>query len=130
MGQEPSDRGGRSRRGRVPQCRPELHQDSGGRFVARAVIDNVSPAMAVAREEASARSSRCLRSTPTRKHSPLAVADDTDCGPAATVWSHGIDRALTPARGVRAGTVAVNGPDAEHASSLPRPDRDSDVEGS
>ncbi|GHH62671.1 aldehyde dehydrogenase family protein [Streptomyces umbrinus] len=32
--------------------RPELHQDSGGWFVARAVIDNVSPAMAVARDEA------------------------------------------------------------------------------
>ncbi|MFG2351103.1 aldehyde dehydrogenase family protein [Streptomyces phaeochromogenes] len=60
----------------------------------------------------------------------LAIADDTVCGPAATVWSHDIDRALTPARDVRAGTVAVNGPDAEHASLLPRPDRDSGVEGS
>lgn len=60
----------------------------------------------------------------------LGIANDTHCGPAATAWSHHIDRALTPARGVRAGTVAVNGPDAEHASLLPRPDRDSDVEGS
>ncbi|MEU9780339.1 aldehyde dehydrogenase family protein [Streptomyces phaeochromogenes] len=51
VGQEPSDRGGRSRRGRVLERRPELHQDSGGWFVAPAVIDNVSPAMAVAREE-------------------------------------------------------------------------------
>ncbi|MFD3373954.1 MULTISPECIES: aldehyde dehydrogenase family protein [unclassified Streptomyces] len=59
----------------------------------------------------------------------LAIANDTDCGPAATVWSHDVDRALKPARAVRAGTVAVNGPDAEHASSLPRPDRDSTVEG-
>ncbi|MEU9954861.1 hypothetical protein [Streptomyces sp. NPDC050982] len=53
----------------------------------------------------------------------------TDRGPAATAWSHGIDRALKPVRGVRTGTVTVNGPDAEHASLLPRPDPDSAVEG-
>ncbi|MEV2234398.1 aldehyde dehydrogenase family protein [Streptomyces phaeochromogenes] len=60
----------------------------------------------------------------------LAIANDTDCGPAATGWSRDIDRALTQARDVRAGTVAVNGPDAGHAFLLPRPDQDSDVEGS
>ncbi|MEV2194834.1 aldehyde dehydrogenase family protein [Streptomyces phaeochromogenes] len=105
----------------------QLHRDSGGWFVAPAVIGNVSPAMAVAREEIFGPSSRCRRSTPTRKHSAWPT---TPIAGRRHVWSHDIDRALTPARGLAAGTVAVNGPDAEHASLLPRPDRDSDVEGS
>ncbi|MFF3710857.1 aldehyde dehydrogenase family protein [Streptomyces phaeochromogenes] len=58
----------------------------------------------------------------------LSIANDTDYRQAATVRSRGIDQALTSARYFRAGTVADYGPDTEHASSLPRPDRDSDAE--
>ncbi|MCZ4514139.1 aldehyde dehydrogenase family protein [Streptomyces sp. ActVer] len=86
------------------------------------------PAMAVAREETFGPVVTVL-SFDTDEEA-LAIADDTDCAPTATVWSHDIDRALMPARSVVAGTVAVNGPDAERASWLPRPDRESDVEGS
>ena len=39
----------------------------------------------------------------------LSLANDTTYGLAATVWSRDIDVALRTARGIRAGTVAVNG---------------------
>jgi gamma-glutamyl-gamma-aminobutyraldehyde dehydrogenase len=39
----------------------------------------------------------------------LLMANDTTYGLAATVWSRDIDVALRTARGIRAGTVAVNG---------------------
>src|SRR5699024_5880376 len=39
----------------------------------------------------------------------IRIANDTPYGLAATVWSRDIDDALTVARSVRAGTVAVNG---------------------
>jgi gamma-glutamyl-gamma-aminobutyraldehyde dehydrogenase len=39
----------------------------------------------------------------------LRLANDTQYGLAATIWSKDIDVALRTARGIRAGTVAVNG---------------------
>ncbi len=39
----------------------------------------------------------------------LRLANDTSYGLAATIWSKDIDAALRTARGIRAGTVAVNG---------------------
>jgi gamma-glutamyl-gamma-aminobutyraldehyde dehydrogenase len=39
----------------------------------------------------------------------LDLANQTDYGLAATVWSRDIDAAVRMARGVRAGTVAING---------------------
>ena len=80
---------------------------SGGWFVGPTVIDNVSPGMAVAREEifgpvVSVQSYA-------DEAEALDLANQTNYGLAATVWSRDIDAAVRMARGIRAGTVAING---------------------
>jgi aldehyde dehydrogenase (NAD+) len=39
----------------------------------------------------------------------IAIANDTDYGLAATVWTQDVKRALRLARAIKAGTVGVNG---------------------
>ncbi|MFF8927175.1 aldehyde dehydrogenase [Streptomyces longwoodensis] len=85
----------------------QLHQDTGGYFVAPTVIDNVTPTMAVARDEIFGPVVAVLSFDSDEE--AIALANDTDYGLAATVWTHDIDRALTFARALRAGTVAING---------------------
>jgi 4-(gamma-glutamylamino)butanal dehydrogenase len=84
-----------------------MFEASGGWYVGPTVIDNVSPGMAVAREEifgpvVSVQSYA-------DEAEALDLANQTNYGLAATVWSRDIDAAVRMARGVRAGTVAING---------------------
>ena len=82
-------------------------QDTGGWFVDATVISEVQPQMAVAREEIFGPVVSVL-SYETEAEA-LELANATDYGLAATVWSDNVDQAIRLARGVRAGTVAVNG---------------------
>lgn len=82
-------------------------EDTGGWYVGATVIDDVTPDMAVAREEIFGPVVSVLGFD--TEDEAIALANDTEYGLAATVWSRNIDVALRMARGVRAGTVAVNG---------------------
>lgn len=84
-----------------------LFTDSGGWFTGATVLTDVRPEMAVAREEIFGPVVSVLAFDTTEQ--ALALANDTSYGLAATVWSKDIDTALRTARGIRAGTVAVNG---------------------
>ena len=75
--------------------------------VGATVIDGVAPTMAVAREEIFGPVVSILGFDGVDE--ALALAIDTEYGLAATVWSRDLDAALRLARGVRAGTVAING---------------------
>ena len=82
-------------------------EETGGWYVQPTVLDDVRADMAVAREEIFGPVVSVLGFDDPAE--ALSIANDTEYGLAATVWSRDIDTALRLARGVRAGTVAVNG---------------------
>lgn len=81
--------------------------ETGGWYFEPTVIDEVTPEMAIAREEVFGPVVAVLGFDTVEE--AVALANDTEYGLAATVWSHDIDAAISVARRVRAGTVAVNG---------------------
>lgn len=84
-----------------------LLTETGGYFTGATVIDDVTPEMSVAREEIFGPVVAVLSFDDEAE--ALRLANDTSYGLAATVWSKDINVALRTARGIRAGTVAVNG---------------------
>ncbi len=84
-----------------------LFEESGGWYVGPTVLDNVGAQLAVAREEIFGPVVSVLSFTDEAE--AMELANQTDYGLAATVWSSDIDVAIRMARGVRAGTVAING---------------------
>lgn len=83
------------------------HEDSGGWFYPPTVVTDVREDMPIAREEIFGPVVVVLPFTDLQD--AIRIANDTPYGLAATVWSRDIDDALTAARSVRAGTVAING---------------------
>ena len=81
--------------------------DTGGYFVAPAVVEDVTPASGVVREEIFGPVVAVLGFD--TEDEAIALANDTEYGLAATVWTRDINVALRVAKAVRAGTVAVNG---------------------
>ena len=84
-----------------------LFEETGGWYTGATVLNDVGPGMSVAREEIFGPVVSVLSFDDVSE--ALSLANDTTYGLAATVWSRDIDVALRTARGIRAGTVAVNG---------------------
>ena len=85
----------------------QMRQESGGWFVEATIIDNVTPDMALARDEIFGPVVAVIAFD--SEEQAVAIANDSAYGLAATVFSNDINVALRMARRVQAGTVAVNG---------------------
>ncbi len=79
---------------------------SGGPYVEPTLFDGVTPDMKIAREEIFGPVLSVLRFKDEAE--AVALANGTDYGLQASVWSHDINRAHRVARALRAGTVHVN----------------------
>jgi aldehyde dehydrogenase (NAD+) len=78
-----------------------------GNFVAPTLFADVDNAMTIAREEIFG---PVLSAVPfSDEDEAVRMANDTEYGLAATVWTTDVKRAVRMARAVRAGTVGVNG---------------------
>lgn len=82
-------------------------EETGGWFVEATIIDQVTPDMAIARDEIFGPVVAVL--TFDTEEEAVRLANDTNYGLAATVFSNDINVAVRMARKVQAGTVAVNG---------------------
>jgi gamma-glutamyl-gamma-aminobutyraldehyde dehydrogenase len=81
-------------------------EDTGGWFVEPTIIGNVTPQMAVAREEIFGPVVAVLSFD--NEAEAVSLANDSSYGLAASIFTHDLDVAHRLAREVRAGTVTVN----------------------
>ena len=81
-------------------------EDSGGWFVEPTVFADVTPEMAIAREEIFGPVISVIPFD--SPDEAIALANDTSYGLAASVWTKDIDLALRMSRSIKAGTVSVN----------------------
>lgn len=99
--------GARSAGARIVTGGEALLAETGGWYIAPTVIDGVDAGMEIAREEVFGPVVAVIGFDDDA--AALRMANDTEYGLAATIWSRDIDKAVRLARGVRAGTVAING---------------------
>ena len=81
-------------------------EESGGYYVAPTIFDNVRANMRVAREEIFGPVVSTIAFD--NEDEAIKLANDTNYGLAASVWSTNIDTALRVSRAIKAGTVSVN----------------------
>ena len=84
----------------------QVLKESGGWFVPPTILNNVHPSMSVAREEIFGPVVSILGFS--TEAEAIKIANDSEYGLAASVFTHDLDCAHRMARAVRAGTVSVN----------------------
>ena len=84
----------------------QVLKESGGWFVPPTILNNVQPSMSVAREEIFGPVVSILGFS--SEEDAIKIANDSEYGLAASVFTHDLDCAHRMARAVRAGTVSVN----------------------
>jgi gamma-glutamyl-gamma-aminobutyraldehyde dehydrogenase len=84
----------------------QVLKESGGWFVPPTILNNVQPSMSVAREEIFGPVVSILGFS--SEAEAIKIANDSEYGLAASVFTHDLDSAHRMARAVRAGTVSVN----------------------
>lgn len=97
---------GQSEGARVAAGGRQARTESGGYFVEPTVFDGVSNSMKIAREEIFGPVMSVIRFK--TEQEAVAMANDSNYGLQASVWSDNINRAHRVARRLRAGTVHVN----------------------
>ncbi len=102
---------GRQEGARLVTGGARVREDTGGFYVQPTVFGAVRSDMTIAREEIFGPVLSILPATDVAH--AVALANDTPYGLAASVWSRDLDRALTVARALRAGTVHVNSYDED-----------------
>ncbi|MCL6414214.1 aldehyde dehydrogenase [Aestuariirhabdus sp. Z084] len=84
----------------------QLHKDSGGFYVAPTIFNGVSNEMRIAREEIFGPVLSCIGFDSAEQ--AIQIANDTDYGLAAAVWTADLSKAHRTAKALRAGSVWVN----------------------
>jgi acyl-CoA reductase-like NAD-dependent aldehyde dehydrogenase len=84
----------------------QVHQATGGYYIEPTIFDNVKNSMKIAQEEIFGPVISTI--TFTDPNEAIEIANDTIYGLWASVWTKDINRALTLARKIRAGTVTIN----------------------
>lgn len=85
----------------------QVLKESGGCFVEPTIIDDVTPAMAIARREVFGPVVAIIPFD--SEEEAVAIANDTEYGLAATVFTNDLNVAVRVSRKIQAGTVAING---------------------
>ncbi|MGB4690020.1 MAG: aldehyde dehydrogenase family protein, partial [Candidatus Nanopelagicales bacterium] len=85
----------------------QLFEETGGWFVGPTILDGVTPDMTVAQEEIFGPVVSVIGFD--TEEEAIAIANGTEYGLAAVIYTDQLETAIRMARAVRAGTVAING---------------------